>query len=102
MYMNRWHRYDALKRTWLAGLLLAFVAQAHAATQPPMNPYLAQTFNNQGHWNDAATDATDLAVPRGHYVMTPDGAEVVPSDGMGIPFYPVSYTHLTLPTNREV
>ncbi len=82
-----WRRFRGARGTLLCLLLLPFVPEGHAATQPPMNPYLAQTFNNQGHWNDAATDATDLAVPRGHYLMTPDGAEVVPSDGMGIPFY---------------
>jgi len=63
------------------------VAPEARAGGPPMNPYLAQTFNNQGHWNDAATDATDLAVPKGHYRMTPDGAEVVPSETLGIPIY---------------
>ena len=54
---------------------------------PSRNPYLADVPNNQGHWNDAATDSTDIAVPRGHYRMTPEGYQIVPSDALGIPAY---------------
>ena len=71
----------------LAGLQTLTPGAGALAAGPPLNPYLAQTFNNQGHWNDAATDSTDLAVPKGHYRLTPEGAEVVPSEAMGIPMY---------------
>jgi len=54
---------------------------------PAMNPYLAQSYNNQGHWNDAATDSTLIAVPRGHFDMTDTGYDVLPNDSLGIPFY---------------
>ena len=55
--------------------------------QPPMNPFLAQTFNNQGHWNDAATDSTEIAVPRGFYEIQAGGYQLVPNETLGIPFY---------------
>lgn len=57
------------------------------ANSPPSNPYLANVYNNQGHWNDAATDATELTVPRGHYQITEDSYEIVPNDAFGIPAY---------------
>lgn len=54
---------------------------------PEMNPYLANSYNNQGHWNDAATDSTLIAVPRGHFAMTEEGYDILPNDSLGIPFY---------------
>lgn len=54
---------------------------------PPHNPYLAQVYNNQGHWNDAGTDSTVLTVLRGHYKVTPESYVVVPNDALGIPAY---------------
>jgi hypothetical protein len=54
---------------------------------PVQNPYLAVSYNNQGHWNDAATDATTIAVPKGHFRATPDSTRIVPNDGLGIPAY---------------
>lgn len=54
---------------------------------PPSNPYLADVHNNQGHWNDAATDATHLTVPRGHYQTTENSYAIVPNDAFGIPAY---------------
>ena len=46
----------------------------------PANPYLAQSYNNQTHWNDGASDSTDIAVPRGSYKMTPDAYRVMPNE----------------------
>jgi len=71
-----------------AALALALGAAAPAAAaQPARNPYLADSANNQAHWNDAATDSTPARVARGHYCMSPGGAAIVPSDGLGIPSY---------------
>lgn len=69
--------------------LLAATLPAGAAgvSQPRLNPYLAQIDNNQGHWNDAQTDSTEVAVPRGHYEITPGSWQIVPSDALGIPAY---------------
>ena len=68
--------------------LQTYRAPAHVpATEPAMNPYLAQTYNNQGHWNDAATDSTEIAVPRGFYEVTPGSWDLVPNETIGIPFY---------------
>jgi hypothetical protein len=58
-----------------------------APIEPPSNPFLAREFNNQSHWNDAATDSTAIAVPRGHYRVTPDSYEWVPGEALGIPHY---------------
>lgn len=55
--------------------------------EPARNPFLADSPNNQAHWNDAATDHTPAAVSKGHYCMTAAGAAVVASDGLGIPAY---------------
>jgi hypothetical protein len=54
---------------------------------PETNPYLANSYNNQGHWNDAATDSTLIAVPRGHFAMTEQGYDILPNDSLGSPFY---------------
>lgn len=37
---------------------------AHAAEPawPAQNPYLAQSYNNQTHWNDGATDSVGFPV----------------------------------------
>ena len=55
--------------------------------QPSRNPHLADSYNNQGHWNDAATDSTLIAVPRGHFKLTPDSFDILPNETLGIPFY---------------
>ena len=68
-------------------LLQAGPALSRPAAQPARNPWLADSPNNQSHWNDAATDSTPAAVPRGHYCMSADGAVIVMSDGLGIPAY---------------
>ena len=61
-------------RFWtLAGATLLLLCQplvciAQSPTpQPKRNPYLADSPNNQSHWNDAATDSTPAAVPKGHF-----------------------------------
>lgn len=68
-------------------LCLGLLSAAALAGEPARNPYLADSHNNQSHWNDAATDSTPARVPRGHFCMTPQGAAIVPSDGLGIPAY---------------
>jgi hypothetical protein len=67
--------------------MLGSASWAEPNTQPPMNPYLARTYNNQGHWNDACTDSTEIAVPRGFYEVTPGSWDLVPNETIGIPFY---------------
>ena len=62
-------------------------APASAPAGPPQNPYLAREFNNQSHWNDAATDSTEIAVPRGHYRVTEGSYEWIPGEALGIPAY---------------
>lgn len=63
------------------------IAQSWPSGVPATNPYLAQSYNNQGHWNDAGTDSTQIAVPRGHYQLTEGSYDFVANDSMGIPFY---------------
>ncbi|KJK07332.1 MULTISPECIES: hypothetical protein [Pseudomonas] len=55
------------------------VASAQPQIAPP-NPYLAQSYNNQTHWNDGASDSTAISVARGSYKMTPDAYRVVPNE----------------------
>jgi len=57
------------------------------ADMPAFNPYLAREYNNQSHWNDAATDSTEIAVPRGHYQVVEGSFEWIPSESLGIPAY---------------
>lgn len=78
-----------LARLALITSLIAVPLASAAARpgEPARNPFLADSPNNQAHWNDAATDHTPVAVPKGHYCMTPGGAAIVPSDGLGIPAY---------------
>jgi hypothetical protein len=52
---------------------------------PTPNPYLAQSYNNQTHWNDAATDSTEFAVPRGFYEVTPESLQIVPNESVSLP-----------------
>nr|WP_315595310.1 hypothetical protein [uncultured Cupriavidus sp.] len=69
----------------------AFMFMSASAATPsvisPPNPYLAQSFNNQTHWNDAASDSTSIAVPRGAYEMTPNAYAVVPNEGLALSAY---------------
>ena len=79
----------------IAGLFLALLSSVDVAASkvdwpyggPATNPHLAQTYNNQGHWNDAGTDSTDIAIPRGHFRITEGSYDFIASDAMGIPFY---------------
>jgi hypothetical protein len=64
----------------LLATCLAVPALATAGQSAPANPYLAQSYNNQTHWNDGASDSTDIAVPRGIYKMTPDAFRIVPNE----------------------
>lgn len=57
------------------------------AGEIPRNPFLADSPNNQSHWNDAATDSTTAPVPKGHYCLTPQGAALAYADTLGIPAY---------------
>ncbi|AUX69024.1 hypothetical protein CHX26_05470 [Porphyrobacter sp. HT-58-2] len=72
-----------------AALLASLLAVPTSATAGdfPRNPFLADSPNNQSHWNDAATDSTPAAVPRGHYCLTAGGAAVAYADTLGIPAY---------------
>lgn len=78
---------QGLAAALLLGLTLLAAQAAGTVPQPRLNPFLAQTDNNQGHWNDAATDSTEVAVPRGHYRVTPGSWDLVPNEAMGIPAY---------------
>ena len=60
---------------------------APTPAEPATNPFLAAEYNNQSHWNDAATDSTEIAVPRGHYRVTPGSYDWIPSEALGIPAY---------------
>jgi len=72
-----------------AGLALAGMSVIAAAQSapPPMNPYLAQSFSNQAHWNSAQTDSTEITVPRGSYELTPESVTYLPSDAGGMPHF---------------
>ncbi|MGT2428888.1 hypothetical protein ACU4GI_34225 [Cupriavidus basilensis] len=74
-------------RLALATTLAATAAAAHAAgpAGPVPNPYLAQSYNNQTHWNDAATDSVGFAVPRGNFEVTPDSVQVIPNESGSLP-----------------
>ena len=76
----------AILRILLASAALsAAPAQAAKPAGPPMNPYLAQSYNTQTHWNDAATDSVDIAVPRGFFEVTPQSVQVIPNELSGLP-----------------
>jgi hypothetical protein len=76
-----------VRSMYLLALVLWSGSAAASPTEPPANPFLAREFNNQSHWNDAATDSTALAVPRGHYRVTAGSYEWVPGEALGIPHY---------------
>ncbi|TDF80748.1 hypothetical protein [Pseudomonas sp. H9] len=64
-------------------LALPLLASAEGQ-QVPANPYLAQSYNNQSHWNDAASDSTDISVARGSYKVTPGSYQVVPNESASL------------------
>lgn len=78
--------FGSAARVALAWLAVSMPAGG-APSAPAANPFLAAEYNNQSHWNDAATDSTDLATPRGHYRVTPGSYEWIPSEALGIPAY---------------
>ncbi|TDF84173.1 hypothetical protein E1573_08505 [Pseudomonas sp. H9] len=69
----------------MLALALALAAQGASADSPALNPYLAQSYNNQSHLNDGATNSVDFAVQRGHYALTPQSAEVIPNESFSGP-----------------
>lgn len=69
------------------GLVLLGSAGHLEAGSPAFNPYLAREYNNQSHWNDAATDSTEITVPRGHFLVAAEEFEWIPSEALGIPAY---------------
>ncbi len=62
-------------------------AGAPLAAFPAANPFLAQSYNNQTHWNDAATDSVEFAVPRGAYEVTPASVQIIPNESIGLPVF---------------
>ena len=71
----------------LVAITACVVAPAHAAEPagPTMNPYLAQSYNTQTHWNDAATDSVAFPVPRGSFELTPESVQFVANESVGLP-----------------
>ncbi|MGA1694139.1 MAG: hypothetical protein ACO38B_04455 [Burkholderiaceae bacterium] len=79
-------------RLVLSGLLFAVGIAGEAHEYPKRNPYLLDSENNQGHWNDAATDSTRWPITLGHYrVQDLSALEIKPNEGLGIPFYSRRY-----------
>ncbi|MEY3573155.1 MAG: hypothetical protein RJA77_1070 [Pseudomonadota bacterium] len=77
-------------------LLLSFIfwlsSTAHGYSFPERNPYLLDSENNQGHWNDAATDSTRWPLKLGHFqVKNVSDLEFKPNEALGIPFYSRRY-----------
>lgn len=72
---------------YAAGVAAALPSGAALAADLPRNPWLADSPNNQSHWNDAASDSTAAAVPKGHYCLTRAGAALAYADTLGIPAY---------------
>ncbi|MGO4155269.1 hypothetical protein [Cupriavidus sp. YAF13] len=64
---------------------LGTMANAVTPAGPVANPYLAQSYNNQTHWNDAATDSVEFAVPRGAFEITPESVQVIPNESASLP-----------------
>lgn len=71
----------------LALALVAGTVVARPVAGPAPNPYLAQSYNNQTHWNDAATDSVATAVPRGFFELTPQAVQVVANESVGLPSF---------------
>jgi len=73
-----------LRRSLLASCLALPLLASAEGQMPPSNPYLAQSYNNQTHWNDGASDSTDIAVARGSFKVTPDSYRVVPNESASL------------------
>jgi hypothetical protein len=79
-----------LTRFAAAFALAALSANSNATAQvslPPMNPSLAQSQNNQAHWNSAQTDSTEIAVAHGSYELTPESVQFVANESTGLPHF---------------
>jgi hypothetical protein len=79
-----------LTRFAAAFALAALSANSNATAQvslPPMNPSLAQSQNNQAHWNSAQTDSTEIAVAHGSYELTPESVQYLANESTGIPHF---------------
>jgi hypothetical protein len=90
--LNTYPERPASRRPALAALagavcLLAGTAYAASPTAPIANPFLAQSYNNQTHWNDGATDSTDIAVPRGAYELTPGSFDIIPNESASLIYF---------------
>ncbi|SCU86986.1 conserved exported hypothetical protein [Cupriavidus necator] len=82
------HRAVGLRASCLAALVALGIIAAHAAplpAGPDQNPYLARSYNNQTHWNDAATDSTPFAMPRGAFEVTPGSVDLIPNESGSLP-----------------
>ena len=69
----------------LAAAAFGTAVQAATPAGPVPNPYLAQSYNNQTHWNDAATDSVATALPRGNFEVTPESVQVIPNESASLP-----------------
>ncbi len=76
-----------LGAVFLAVALAASPARASDAVPagPVQNPFLAKSYNNQTHWNDAATDSTSFGMPRGAFAVTPESVDFIASESAGLP-----------------
>ncbi len=72
-----------------SAIAVAALATVSAHAGKPLaqqhNPFLAQSYNNQTHWDDAASDSTDIAVPRGFFEVTPESVQLIPNESVGLP-----------------
>ncbi|MGE8150149.1 hypothetical protein ACQKP5_02755 [Pseudomonas vancouverensis] len=69
-----------IRQTLLATCLAAPAIATAQSPIAPVNPFLADSYNNQTHWNDAASDSTGIPVARGSFKITPDSYRVVPNE----------------------
>ncbi len=69
---------------FLAGTAVAASSTTVSSIAPEANPFLAQSYNNQTHWNDADTNSTDIKVKHGSYEITPGSFEIVPNESASL------------------
>ena len=74
-----------LPLTLAVAALFATPAYADKPATPAMNPHLAQSYNQQTHWNDAATDSVAFPVARGSFELTPEALQFVANESIGLP-----------------
>ena len=74
-----------LTLTLAVAALFATPAYADKPATPAMNPHLAQSYNQQTHWNDAATDSVAFPVARGSFELTPEALQFVANESIGLP-----------------